>query len=137
MRKVEMTKKISLKKFDSLHTQREKWNPNALPRNSPFSLLKKPFGSKLEEEGNLSGFSPPPPFFCCNGHLPLRSFSLFERSPFSLDLSLDLVIDLSLTLNTQQELWSAPLCLFLALERLFHHHNGRICVGLKTGFFLV
>jgi hypothetical protein len=109
------------------------------PENSPFSLLKKPLWSKLEEEGKPSGFSPPPPFFCCNGHLPLLSFSLFERSPFSLefslDLTLDLVIDLSLTLNIQQDLWSAPFRLFPALERLLHHHNGRICVGLKTGFF--
>jgi hypothetical protein len=32
--------------------------------NSLFSLLKKPFSSLLEEEGNLPGSSPPPPSVC-------------------------------------------------------------------------
>ena len=111
------------------------------PWNSPFSLLKKPLSIKLEEEGKPPGFSPPPPFFCGNSHLLLLSFSLFERTPFyvefSLDFSLHLAIDLSRTLKIQQKLWSALLRLSPALERLLHSHNGRICVGLKTSFFLV
>jgi hypothetical protein len=63
----------------------------------------------------------------------LLSFSL-ERTPsnleFSLDSSLDLFIDLSRILNIQRKLWIVLECLPL---RLF----GRICAGLKTGFFQV
>jgi hypothetical protein len=111
------------------------------PLNSPFSLLKTPSSTKLEEEGKPPGFSPPPPSFCCNDHLSLLSFSLFERTPphleFSLDPSLDLFIDLSLTLKIQHKLWIAFLRISPALERLLHLQNGWICVGLKTGFFQV
>jgi hypothetical protein len=106
----------------------------SLLENSLFSLLKKPFSSKLEEEGNLPGFSPPPPFVC-NDHLfSLLSFSLLERTPsnleFSLDFSLDLFIDLSQILNIQQQQRISLECLPLRLY-------GRICAGLKTGFFQV
>jgi hypothetical protein len=109
--------------------------------NTPFSLLKTPSSTELEEEGNPSGFSPPPPFFCCNDHLSLLSLSLFERTPsyleFSLDPSLDLFLDLPLTLRIQHYLWIALLRHPPTLERLLHPQNDRICVGLKTGFFLV
>jgi hypothetical protein len=64
----------------------------------------------------------------------LLSFSLLERTPsnleFSLDFSLDLFIDLSQILNIQQQLWISLECLPLRLY-------GRICAGLKTGFFQV
>ena len=98
--------------------------------------MKTPSSAKLEEEGNPLGFPPPPPSFC-NGHLSLLSFSLFDKTPSYLEVSLDLSLDLSRILKMQQKLWIAFLRLSPILERLLHHQNGRICVGLKTGFFQV
>jgi hypothetical protein len=118
-------------------------NPAKLypPENSPFSLLKPPFSVKLEEEGKPRVFSPPPHSFGNSQPLFFLSYSLLERTSllleFSLDLPIDLSLDLSLLLKIQQVPWIAFLRLSLASERLLHRLNGRICVGLKTGFFQV